>query len=275
MRRALRTGLAAAATMLIAAPTAAATETQCTGFLTGTFDNVVVPENSFCRVEDSVVHGDGTALRDSELFVDSSVIGGDVVGDEADRVDVIDNAFFARESVVGGSIELTGGGGPTGTAPVAIALICGTDLPRGNIEVSGFSPTDLGGSVVLIGGLFQCGTPDVGGLGGGNTLGAGSIEVKDNTITGQLTVGGLDSSNVLGAGSIEVKRNAMADGAHLFVEHNSVGGNLEVIQNTDASVFGPVITGNSGGGALECFDNSPPPFLGSGNSFPEEEGQCD
>jgi hypothetical protein len=150
-------------------------------------------------------------------------------------------------------------------------------LPNGDIEIKGFSPTDLTRtSVVLIGGQCQCGTPQTGGgLGTGNTLGTGSIEVKDNTITGRLTVGGLDSSNELGAGSIEVKRNAFSAGGHLFVEHNSVGLNLEVVQNTDASVFGPIITGNSGGGALECFDNSPPPFLGSGNSFPEDEGQCD
>jgi hypothetical protein len=275
MRRALLTGLAAAASMLVAAPAASATETVCTGFVEGgTFDDVVVPENSSCLLASSVIHGDVTARRDSGLATVGTRIGGNVVGDGADKVEMTEGGF-PGESVVGGSIMITGGGGPSGSAePTPKVVICGTELPHGDIEVKQLRPSDRGPSSVLIGGRFFCGTPEIGGAGGGNTLGTGSIEVSDNTITGSLTVGGLDSGNELGAGSIEVKRNALGAGAGLFVEHNAVGGNLEVAQTTDPD-FGPRITGNSGGGALECFDNISPQFFGSGNSFPKEEGQCD
>jgi hypothetical protein len=238
MRRAHLAVLAAAA-MLVAAPAASADDTQCTGAMTGTFDNVVVPENAECELTSSLVRGNVKALPDSRLFADSNDIRGSVEGDKADIVSIIDSDVIAAPSVVGGDIQLKEGGGPTVGLINSVARVCGTELPQGNIQVEKFGPPAGAGrfSFVLIGDDANC--P---GLGGGNTLGKGSIKVEENTIT--LSMG---------------------------VDLNQVGGNLQVFKNTGPGF--KTVNGNTGGGDLQCFDNSPT-FIGVGNTFPKEEGQC-
>jgi hypothetical protein len=83
---------------------------------------------------------------------------------------------------------------------------------------------------------------DCAAVGGGNTLGKGNIKVEENRID-----------------------------VYMGVDQNQVGGNLQVFKKT-----GPgdkTVNGNTGRGDLQCFDNDPP-FDGSGNNFPKEEGQC-
>ena len=232
--------LGAVAAILVAVPTASAGNTPCVGALPpGTYDNVVVPKNEQCMLNSSLVLGNVKALRDSILFADSNEIRGNVEGDKADVVSIVDTPDLPEASIVHGNIKAKEGGGSTGASSMfnTIARVCGTLLPQGNIQIEKFSPGPANPSFVAIGAEFFCDDQ-----GGGNTLQDGNIKVEENTITGLLRV-----------------------------DLNQVGGNLQVSKNTGD---GPkTVNGNTGSGNLKCFNNSPP-FDGSGNTFPKEEGQC-
>jgi hypothetical protein len=262
--RYLAAGAAATAVLFAATPPALADDTQCTGALTGTFDNVVVPEGQSCTLSNSLVRGNVKALPDSQLLADSNEIRGSVEGDKADQFQVFDTPGVARESVVGGNIQAKEGGGTTGSIP--FVRVCGNELPQGDIQIERFAPRVPGGSGFLAVGddTFCVAFGGLGPFGGGNTLAKGSIKVEKNTTGAHL---GVDQNQV--GGNLQVFENAFQ--FSLSVHVNQVGGNLQVFKNTGP---GPkTVTGNVGGGDLQCFDNSPP-FLGAGNIFPKEEGQC-
>ncbi len=233
MRKARLTAVAAVAAVaaaLVVAPVASASDTRCTGNLTGTFDNVVVPENATCVLVDSLVMGNVKALSNSRLFADSNDIRGNVEGDKADLVEVYDRPEEPAPSIVGGNIQAKEGNEGV--------LVCGTELPSGNIQVEKFSGPD---TFVLIGDDSHCGP-----FGGGNVLAKGSIKVEENTI-------GVFVRDALG------------------IDDNRVGQNLQVFKNRGPG--NKTVNRNTGGGDLQCSQNSPP-FNGSGNTFPNEEGQC-
>jgi hypothetical protein len=96
MRNAVLTTLVALVVMLVGAPPAVADDTRCIGFLTGTFHNIVVPENETCILHSSLVLGNLKALPNSRLFADSDEIRGNVEGDKADLVEVYDNPRNTR-----------------------------------------------------------------------------------------------------------------------------------------------------------------------------------
>jgi hypothetical protein len=99
MRRRVRlVGLAAAALVLVLAPTATADDTACLAVVTGTHDNIVVPPGATCFVSGANVRGNIVALQDSRLRVDSSNVGGSIYGEKADVVQVIRTTV--RENII-------------------------------------------------------------------------------------------------------------------------------------------------------------------------------
>jgi hypothetical protein len=227
MRKSLLPLLGVSATLLVLAPAASADDTPCVGFMPpATYDNLVVPEGQFCVLSNSLVRGNIKALPNSDLFADSNEIRGNVEGDKARQIQVTDSPITPAPSIVRGNVQATEGN--------THAIVCGTELPGGNIEIQKFGPS----SFIAIGDDVLCST-----LGGGNTLAKGSIKVEENVI----------------------------GGPGLGIDNNTVGQNLQVLNNTGSG--NKTVNGNTGGGDLQCFGNSPP-FNGSGNNFPKEEGQC-
>ena len=233
MRNAILTTLVVLVVMLVGAPPAVADDTRCTGFLTGTFQNLIVPENETCILHSSLVLGNLKALPNSRLFADSDEIRGNVEGDKADLVEVYDNPATPGRSLVGGNIQAHEGNEGV--------LVCGTELPRGNIQVQKFAGPD---TFVLIGDDGHCRARQ--DFGGGNILTKGNIKVEENTV-------GVFIGDALG------------------IDDNRVGQNLQVVKNRGPG--SKTVNRNTGPGNLQCFENLPP-FNGSGNTFPREEGQC-
>lgn len=223
--------LALAATLLgLAAPTAKADDTNCTGALTGTFDNVVVPEGATCVLSNSLVRGNVKALPDSSLTSDSNIIRGNVEGDKADDIFIFSTT---GPSVVGGNIQAKEG-------DIGVA-VCGTRLPNGNIQIEKFDAS-LG---IIVGGQVPVpGVPACGAIGGGNVLEKGNIKVEEN----RIGIFGLDVSNNRVAQNLQVFKNR--GGALRRVQSNQVGENLQCFENQQPFVGSP----NTAGKAEEqCF----------------------
>jgi hypothetical protein len=97
-------------------------ETRCVGTLPpGTYENIVVPENTACFVDNSVVRGNVKVLEGAALFVFTTFVGGSVQGDKAALVQVI-------ECEVVGNVEIKEGGAPDVSAVVG-------GLVHGNVVV--------------------------------------------------------------------------------------------------------------------------------------------
>jgi hypothetical protein len=218
---------------LMAAPSAVANNTVCppNGVLGGMHGNIIVPAGSTCTVQGAIVTGDivvqpeatglventivkgnvkaleNAVLRVSRSGVTQSFIGGNIEGDKAEIVQILN-------SVVGGNITIKEGG----TAEVDDVAVCGVVLTNGNISiekttgnilVAPFSP--LCGPNVLLNGNIQVQEnviptdPNVVFELSivGNTVTNGNVQVSKNTGPGPKSVG----NNVV-TGAIQCKENS-------------------------------------------------------------------
>jgi hypothetical protein len=83
---------------LVVAPGATAGDTPCVGTVTGMHDNIVVPPGGSCTVSGAIVQGTVKALQDSRVLVTGSNIRGNVEGDKADIVQVVNSTV--RENII-------------------------------------------------------------------------------------------------------------------------------------------------------------------------------
>jgi hypothetical protein len=198
-------------------------------YLTGTFENIVVPQGEECVLSNSEVSGDVTVLDDARLFAYTNTIGGNVRAIDRSRsavgTDLIIRLIDSNN--VRGNVEATGAsllrltqsntvGGSVLAREGANILICGTTLPTGSIQVRTQTPTSM-----YIGGDL------CGGLGGGNTLNGGSIQVAQNEFAEEIY--NLNVSNNQVAQDLVVSKNTGA--GQKSVEYNTVGGNLQCKKN--------------------------------------------
>jgi hypothetical protein len=214
-----------------------ADNTLCEGTLpTGVYDNVVVPEGTFCNLSDSIVRGNVTALERSrlvmvrdeangnvkglqqaEVVIVDTEVRGNIKGDKADVVAVI-------TSIVSGNIHIVGANVPGPFGPVS-AYVHGTRLPQGNIHIE--KNTTLG---VII---------------GNTVLEKGNVKIAENVV----------HSPIFG----------------LVIRANQVAGNMQVFKNSGpAEKF---VQFNDIRAALRCFENTAP-FIGGPNLAQKAEGQC-
>lgn len=207
---------------------------DCTSRVTGTFDNVFVPQGAACSLEDAVVNGNVLARERSQLFVSGSRIAGNIDGVEAHVVQV-------RGGSLEGSIQIQ-----DGSSPEAIgALVVGTRLSQGNITIQKMR---TGGieirDVILVKGNIQIQESPAGTIAiTGGELGEGNIQVQDNAVSSAL-----DILQNLVAQNLEVFVN---DGSgDKAVTGNTVGQTLVCKENTPLFTGGP----NTAGEAEEqCF----------------------
>jgi hypothetical protein len=103
-----------------------APDLTCVGTFTGgVFDNVTVPPGGQCILIAVTVLGNVKALQDALLSLRSSNVHGNVIGDQADVMQI-------RNNVIGGNIEIAKGG----PHPVFLEVaLCGNLLPNGNMKV--------------------------------------------------------------------------------------------------------------------------------------------
>jgi hypothetical protein len=182
--------------------------------------NVEVLRNSFLSVEQNTLRGtspDGALLglrgdvkagENSFLGARDSTILGNVVGDKANRVDIIDFPTIPGASVVGKNfVHKEGAEG--------FVRICGTTVEDGNIEIE-----KLGAHQVFVGDEAFCS-----GFGRGNTVLKGDIKVWENTIRAL----GVDQNRVP-QGNVQVFKN-VGEGPKT-VQFNTVGKDLQCFENT-------------------------------------------
>ena len=244
----LAVALAVGAALVGASP-AAAGDTRCGAdqefptpdiWVTGTFENVVVPEGLTCVLRFAEVRGNVVALPGSKVFIWTSEVHGNV---EA-KAGAFANTFF--ESSIGGNYVCDGC-----RLLEAFEIVVG-----GNVDVVGLRP--FGTSAQGFGTFI--GFSEVGG----------NITVRDSqgeagTIAGFENDFGVIDTNI--GGNLSFANNVV-DGAAL-IERNIVGGNVAVLKNA-----GPInIADNDIEASLECFENDPSP-VSAGNSARNYKGQC-
>jgi hypothetical protein len=226
--------LVALTSVLVAAPGAAANDTSCTGTLTGTHDNVVVPQGAICVLNAAMVRGNVKALQDSRLAVNFSNVGGSIEGDKADVVQV--NATTVRENI---SIKEAG---PPFSGPLPGGFfICAFDF--------GFTPCEA---------LVQ-----------NTTVERGNIQLEK--IHGTAWVAGSLLLSPI-RGNIKVEDNLASPIAEFTaVTNNSVEQNVQVFKNKGPG--NKLVSGNTVREDLQCFENDLP-FVGAPNVARQVQGQC-
>jgi hypothetical protein len=231
---------------LVAFPSSAqADDTRCVGQLIGTFDNVVVPENTGCILFASTVRGNVKALSGSSLSASLNQIAGNV------------------EAVRGSSLSL-GGNQIAGNLEAKAPRWVGSQGDRigGNFAVADATGPGLSFPPLSLN-VFVCGT----------SLPSGNLLVQKSR-NGTVAVGSpnpICPGNDVPRGNILVQENLLPASEGLFVDRNAVGGNLQVFKNRGEgpkSVLDNVVRQN-----LQCKENDEP-FVGGPNLAPKAEGQC-
>jgi hypothetical protein len=199
----------------------------------GSFDNVVVPEGGRCFMQFSEVRGNVTALPDSLLTIIRTNVGGNILGDKADMVQV------AGGNTIGGDIHIKEGG--PNTVAAQEVLIGGNTLTNGDIVVQ---------KMKIEQGLLV-------GFTGENYLPNGNVTVEDNVIVaGTAPSAGMRiDSQQIAKGNLHVFKNT-GPGAKSVMSNNVVNGDIQCYENEAPFVGGP----NTG-----RAPNQPPPFMSGRN----------
>ena len=241
---------------LVMVPVAQANDTTCgvegvpAPFILppGNYDNVVVPEGGTCWIlGDSAtitIKGNVTAFPGSRLFMRQVPIGGNVTGLEdsivqisglprpveiggdvvGDKVDLLEVQFAGN--IIRGDIHVTGRGlVPAAQADIGVH-ICGAMLPNGNIEVekmtiSRFIRLDIA----------YCSVP--------NTLQNGSIKVEDNFIPAGVEGMHIGQAQIAN-GNLHVFKNR-GGGPKTVTGNNVMNGDIQCYENEAPFVGGPNI----------------------------------
>jgi hypothetical protein len=130
----------------------------CTSSVTGTFQNVIVPEQATCTLTNAIVSANILAKAGASVFVLSTTTGGNIDGVEAAVVHV-------RAGRVGGSIHAVDGQSPGASG---VRIYGGTVLTQGNITIQ---KMNTGTIAVTDARLLK-----------------GNIQIQENQISGRLDV---------------------------------------------------------------------------------------
>lgn len=220
-----------AAATLVAVQGAGAAETTCTGTLTGAHDNVLVPPNTFCTINNATIKGNVKALVDSHIRINNSMVGGDVDGDRAEEVRLIN-------TTVGGSIQAKEGETPNAQGSMSDVAICNTTVTTGNIHVEKMAGSIVIGRTRAPGGCLP------------NRLHVGNLQVFENLIV----------QNALNNTGLDLQGNMVGS---TDTAGNRRGGDLQVYKNKGTGV--KFVQGNNVvNGVIQCYENDPP-FTGGPN----------
>jgi hypothetical protein len=227
-------GVALVALTAMASPAAAATF-ECNETVTGgSYDNVTVPRDGTCVLNDSTVAGNVYVKRNAYFEAGNTDIAGKVSADDALAL------FINSESTVGRYVRADDtpevyvfnaevAHGIDVDDATAVVQICGNLIANGDIRV-----TDSGTDILVGDPLADC---------AGNTLTNGDIELERNVTDVEFVVRG-----------------------------NTVGDDLEVFRNKGPAE--KVIDDNTGGDELECYGNEDPFTVTGNTDWNKRKGQC-
>lgn len=242
---------------------------ECRGFLTGTFQNVTVPEGQFCFLSNSTVLGNAKSLEDATFFSVNNRIDGNLVADKSRRVfwTGLASTAFDPAPPVGSNAGFVGGnvlvrdlrGDPASSFNIGI---CALDV-RGNLIVE----KAMDARIEIGSRLPNCAM--------GNDV-AGNLQVFQNRLSAQQVGRFFDDLSVFNndvGGELQVFRNVSPTANNpQNVEMNRVQGNAQVFRN-----MGPGdkrVVNNTIREDLQCFRNDDP-FVGQPNTVGgQAQGQC-
>ena len=220
---------------------ASAASVFCTGTLTGTFDNIVVPANTECDLGAATVNGSITVGAGASLFmygpatVNGSISGNGSLEIEIYNPSIIETAGTNKNAAVSGKSEVVASNNVLGNLNITnndTAYICGAFI-GGNVFITGSY-----GLEVAFGGSEPGAACSL--HGGGNVVG-GSVTIQNNHTT-------------------------------FFRDADNVVGRTMTVSGNQGSATKNVLN-NSVAGTLACFNNANP-FNASGNSASTSAGQC-
>jgi hypothetical protein len=190
---------------------AVAGDTRCTGTITGTHDNVVVPPGAGCAINDADVKGNVKALENSRLFADGTTFGGNVVGDKAELVHL-------NNSTIRGNLEVKEG---ETDDPGFDVFVTTNTFTGGNLKIE-----KMTGVIVVT-----------------RNTGVGNMQVVENSL-GFFDSLIVEENEVAGDLQVLFKNS----GGFKEVIFNTVGGNLQCSDNDPLFVGQPnTVTGNAEG----------------------------
>jgi hypothetical protein len=246
-----RFAVAALATLGIVLATGAhAQVTSCSGVLSGTtvHRNLVVPNGATCVLHDLTVVGNILIGTNAilELGADTK-IGGNILADSCNNVEEVGLTGVTPTPIfIGGNVEINNCtiGGDLGSSP-------GSGFP--SFTVRGNLSCENNGTFCLLNGAEI----------GGNVrfINNGISQVFNATIGGNLSVSD-NSSTASGGNEVAVAAS------------NTVGGNVQVNNNSGTGNEAVLVGSNVIGGNLRCVNNSPG-VSGSPNTVNGKKlGQC-
>lgn len=225
---------------MFGAGVASAASVNCTGTLTGTFDNIIVPAGAECDLGAATVNGSINVRAGAVLnMYGPATVKGSVSGNGSAEI-AIYNASITPTAVINTNAPVSGkskvsGNNVLGNLNITnngTAFICGAFI-GGNVFITGTY-----GNQVAFGGSendASC-SPN----GGGNVIG-GAVSIQNNNAT-------------------------------LFRDADNVVGRTMTVSGNQGSANKNVLN-NSVAGTLACFNNAAP-FTASGNSAATSTGQC-
>jgi hypothetical protein len=239
--------------LLAGAPPAIAATTECTGVLTGTHDNVVVPSGQDCEMLGATVTGNVLVRQDASLRASASQIAGNVLG--------LDSSWVCLQfgSELGGNFHVRGGDPMTTTGFDIGVEVQGNALVTENAGLTFIDAAQVGGKIEV---RKNTGTLEI----EHNTVG-GHVRIDENDVPPTYTGGpatpgpggcGVPTSFILGVGGMSAFNNQLPD-SNMFVLKNDGPGSKQVVANSVDH--------------LRCMGNSPP-FVGGPNVAEDAEGQC-
>jgi hypothetical protein len=232
--------LAAGPLAAVLAKPAWADNTLCEGTLPpGDYDNVVVPEGTFCNLSDSFVRHNVTALEQSRLLMVHDEVDGNVHALEHAEVGIYDsdirgnvkghkaNAVQVNGSIVGKNIHIVGANVPGPFGPIG-AIVDGTRLPKGNIHIK--KNTTPGVAVNR------------------STVEKGNVKVAENVVHSPSFAQGLQILDNQIVGNVQVSKNSGP--SEKVVQSNDIRAALQCVENIDPFVGGPNFAQKAKG---QCF----------------------
>ena len=226
---------------MFGAGVASAASVNCTGTLTGTFDNIIVPAGAECDLGAATVNGSINVRAGALLFIyGPATVKGSVSGTGSAAIiiynaSVTPTASINKNAPVSGKSEVVAGNNVLGNLNITnnnTAQICGAFI-GGNVFITGTYGTE-----VAFGGSEPGAACSQNG--GGNVIG-GTVSIQNNNTTFFR-----DADNVVGR--------------TMTVSGNQGSANKNVLNNSVA-------------GTLSCFNNAAP-FNAGGNSATTSTGQC-
>jgi hypothetical protein len=244
--------------------------TECTTLFTGTAQNVVVPPGEHCEMVGAIVTGNVLVKQGASLRAEASMIGGNVDGVDSRFVCLV----FATQ--VGGNFHVKGGDPGTTSGHDIFTGVGGNTTIEKNAGHSFVDAANVGGRINV---SNNTGSIEV----EFNTVG-GDVDTRQNTVPAAFTgdpsatcggpnVGGALSvtGNQVPTGNVDVFNNFISAGSSMQVAANNVARIIQVFRNTGTGT--KTVTGNTAGQRIQCEHNDPP-FVGSPNVAPEQQGQC-